>query len=339
VREDVFCCATKACCSKFRVGNQGPTTRWDSDGPNGLNTAPNSETILVDWWTTGDNWSVYRGGKKGNGKTTTAKKEQTWKMLSQRIADAGITVSRNAKAVGAKIARMEGEYKKAFDFVTNTGQGLMDEGKDITEIVKKMCPYYYELDPIMGSRASTRPLELFDSAGIADDVSSDSAAKDDDANDEDYMDDAHDLNEGDDEVSSVGAENSYVKERNNKKKSPLSLTKKKTTKMHPAVELLSNLSTAVEKAAAQKADKVALELEVKAKELAFSKSRAETDAMLKSRELDMMEKKIELENEKIAVEVNMLKLQEKEQLLLTRKRLMDAGVAMAEIDSILPVKK
>jgi hypothetical protein len=39
------------------------------------------------------------------------------------------------------------------------------------------------------------------------------------------------------------------------------------------------------------------------------------------------------------VEVNMLKLQEKEQLLLTRKRLMDAGVAMAEIDSILPVKK
>ncbi len=78
---------------------------------------------------------------------------------------------------------------------------------------------------------------------------------------------------------------------------------------------------------------------MKAKELAISKSRAETDAMLKSRELDMMGKKIELENEKIAVEVNMLKLQEKEQLLLTRKRLMDAGVAIAEIDSILPAKK
>jgi hypothetical protein len=61
--------------------------------------------------------------------------------------------------------------------------------------------------------------------------------------------------------------------------------------MHPAVELLSNLSTAVEKAASQKADKLAHELEVKAKELAVSKSRAETDAMLKSRELDMMGKK------------------------------------------------
>jgi hypothetical protein len=260
VREDVFCCAMKACCSKFRVGNQGPTTRWASDGPNGPNAAPNSETILVDWWTTGDNWCVYGGGKKGNGKTTTTKKEQTWKMLSQRIAATGITVSRNAKAVGAKIAQMEGEYKNAFDFVTNTGQGLMNEGKDITEIVKKMCPYFYELDPIMGSRASTHPLELFDSAGIADDVSSDSDAKDDDANDEDYMDNANDVNEGDDEVSSVGAENSYVKETKDKNKRPLSLPKKKPTKMHPAVELLRNLSTAVEKAASQKVEKLALEL-------------------------------------------------------------------------------
>jgi hypothetical protein len=48
---------------------------------------------------------------------------------------------------------------------------------------------------------------------------------------------------------------------------------------------------------------------------------------------------MELENKKRAVELNMLILQEKEQLLLTRKRLMDAGVAMAENDSILPVQK
>jgi hypothetical protein len=60
---------------------------------------------------------------------------------------------------------MEGEYKKAFNFVNDTGQGLMEEGKYITEIVKKMCPYFYELDPIMGNRASTHPLELFESEG------------------------------------------------------------------------------------------------------------------------------------------------------------------------------
>jgi hypothetical protein len=49
--------------------------------------------------------------------------------------------------------------------------------------------------------------------------------------------------------------------------------------------------------------------------------------------------KMELENKKNNSGTNMLMLQEKEQLLLTRKRLMDAGVALAEIDSILPVHK
>ncbi len=48
---------------------------------------------------------------------------------------------------------------------------------------------------------------------------------------------------------------------------------------------------------------------------------------------------MELENKKTSLELNMLMLQEKEQLLLTRKSLMDARGAMAEIDSILPVKK
>jgi hypothetical protein len=78
---------------------------------------------------------------------------------------AKIQVHRNAKSVGAKIAHMEGEYKKAFGFVTNTGQGLMEDGQDVTEIVKKMCPHYYELDPIMGDRASMHPLELFETEG------------------------------------------------------------------------------------------------------------------------------------------------------------------------------
>jgi hypothetical protein len=74
LRDDVFTCATKACCSKFRVGNQGPTTRWDSDGPNGPNTVPNSQSVVLDWWTTGDNWSIYRGEKKVYGKTLEQKK-------------------------------------------------------------------------------------------------------------------------------------------------------------------------------------------------------------------------------------------------------------------------
>ena len=80
-------------------------------------------------------------------------------------------------------------------------------------------------------------------------------------------------------------------------------------------------------------------MEVKVKELAASNSRAEAEAKLKSRELDMMEKKMDLETKKAAVELNILMLQEKEQLLLTRKRLIDAGVAISEVDAFLPLEK
>jgi hypothetical protein len=38
-------------------------------------------------------------------------------------------VARNPKSVGEKLARMEADHKKAFDFVSITGHGLMEEGK------------------------------------------------------------------------------------------------------------------------------------------------------------------------------------------------------------------
>jgi hypothetical protein len=98
-------------------------------------------------------------------------------------------VARNAKSVGAKLERMEADYKKAFDFVSNIGQGLMEERKDITEYVKKLCPFYYMLDPVMASRACTKPLALFDSAnadGEETEDTEDEADKPDDPNNPDY---------------------------------------------------------------------------------------------------------------------------------------------------------
>jgi hypothetical protein len=62
---------------------------------------------------------------------------------------------------------MEAEYKMANDFVMNAGQGLLEEGKYITQYVKKLCPFYYELHPIMADRASTKPLASFESEGIS----------------------------------------------------------------------------------------------------------------------------------------------------------------------------
>ena len=48
-----------------------------------------------------------------------------------------------------------------------------------------------------------------------------------------------------------------------------------------------------------------------------------------------MEKKVQQEVKKSTIELAMLEIQQKEQLLLTRKRLVDAGVALDEIDKLL----
>jgi len=224
---------------------------------------------------------MYRGGRISNGKTGMAKKEQIWKMLSEKIAEAGITVARNEKSVGAKIARMEGEYKKAFDFVSNTGQGLMDDGEDITETVKKMCPYFYDLDPIMGTRASTRPLELFESEADVDfvaDLDMNSVAT---------------LDSFQTTVELLMEEKDDAEEAPKKVKRPISLAEgaRKKKKVHPAVELIGNLSAAVEKSASQKK-------EYKLQELAALNVRAEAESKIKSRELDIMEKKMEMDTKK-----------------------------------------
>jgi hypothetical protein len=58
---------------------------------------------------------------------------------------------------------MEAEYKTVFDFVTNIGQGLMDGGKGITAYVKKLCPYYYLLLPMMADHASMKASANFES--------------------------------------------------------------------------------------------------------------------------------------------------------------------------------
>jgi hypothetical protein len=48
VKTDIICCATVRCCSKFKQ-QSGDHIRWDSDGPNGPNTTPNSQSIILDW--------------------------------------------------------------------------------------------------------------------------------------------------------------------------------------------------------------------------------------------------------------------------------------------------
>lgn len=58
---------------------------------------------------------------------------------------------------------------------------------------------------------------------------------------------------------------------------------------------------------------------------------------MKSRDLDIMKKKVNQEVEKLKLELTTLEVKEKAELLLTRKQLQDAGVCQAEIDKLLPI--
>ncbi len=164
VKTDVICCATVRCCSKFKQ-QSGDRIRWDSDGPNGVNTTPNSQSIILDWWTTGNNYHLFHGGKDDGGKTSGNKKNMVWQMLSEEIKKKGIIVEQTAHHVGMKINKMEAEYRKTNDWINQTGQGIIDEGGDITNIVNKRCSYFYLLEPIMADRPGTNPL-MVSEAGI-----------------------------------------------------------------------------------------------------------------------------------------------------------------------------
>jgi hypothetical protein len=349
MRPGVVCCAAKQCCAKFKLGNQGASTRWDSDGPNGPNSVPNSESVLVDWWSTGENWSMYKGGRNINGKTTTVKKEQVWKQLSDLIMKTGISVQRNPKSVGQKLSRMEMDFKKAHDFVHNTGSGLMSQGHDITDAVRKIFPYYYELEQVMGSRASVHPMDLFDGEEEEEAImerNEDTMLEDDMVSRLSYSDEESAI------LSSATKSGKGSKSASSSQKRPLSLQKfespSKVAKKHPALVLATNLSTAVEKAAAQKlqyreavkaqnAAKLTMEKEWKEKELEQQQHWREKQVRWKDVEIKCLQDKTEVEISKGKAELQMMEIKRREEYLAARLRLEQQGASKADIDRLLPL--
>jgi hypothetical protein len=97
------------------------------------------------------NYSRYKGGdgQKGEKKDT---------ILSQIVAllhAEGLT-HRDKNTVGAKITAIEGQFRKAKEWLANTGQGLQDDGDEdsIKKYVNKICPYFEELGDIMMDKPS-----------------------------------------------------------------------------------------------------------------------------------------------------------------------------------------
>jgi hypothetical protein len=123
--------------------------RWDTDGPN---DTVSSMSILIGWLSDENNYARWKG-EDSNGATKTVLCTE----ISCAIAAAGVLIERTGKDVHMKINAVEQGFRSASDWLEHTGQGITCE-KNIKEAVLNYCPYFYELQDVMLSRASTRPL-------------------------------------------------------------------------------------------------------------------------------------------------------------------------------------
>ncbi|OWZ22013.1 hypothetical protein PHMEG_0003358 [Phytophthora megakarya] len=157
---------------------------WHNEGPT---PSISSVSCLIDWMTTGYNYSRYRGGESQNGETKATIAGEVLRF----IASCGVTTSRTAKDIQTKIASLEQSFKSAQDWLCATGQGVEDE-KCLREAITMLCPYYYNLYDIRMDRDSTSPLML-----NTDNIDSNNESIDDD-------DSSSETSETDNTIASVG---------------------------------------------------------------------------------------------------------------------------------------
>lgn len=121
---------------------------WGSDGPNEFIS---SMSVLVDWLTTADNYSKWRGGDKHSGVTKKTLASGIGLLIKDKVG-----VTRTSKDVQNKIESIERDFRGASDWLGQTGAGL--ESGAIKEHIDRICPLYYQLEDVMKDRATTKPL-------------------------------------------------------------------------------------------------------------------------------------------------------------------------------------
>ena len=71
----------------------------------------------------------------------------------------GITTERTAKDVTQKILVIKQNFKKAINFLDGTDAGITDK-ESLAAAVRKFCPYYYKLEPVMSDHHCSFPWPL-----------------------------------------------------------------------------------------------------------------------------------------------------------------------------------
>ena len=149
-------CYERAIKASMNTNDDGDDRKgsWFTDGKPGPDDPNTSMKILLDWWMEEGNYSKYCG-KNNDG----VKKKQFCDILAARMSKETMS-SRDGKSVKSKIEHVERAWRKAHEFATSaTGAGIQatDGVSKFEELVKKKCPFYYDIIEVMQDRASSRP--------------------------------------------------------------------------------------------------------------------------------------------------------------------------------------
>jgi hypothetical protein len=197
---------TNSCHLNIMKALNGPSdsTRgsWTNDGLGGVNDPTKSMKILLDWILEEGNYSRYRG-KDNNG----VKKNQFASALCEKMALLTNSKNRTPKQIQSKISYIQTSFTIAHIFNTSeTGAGIeKQQGKQtFHDIVRKKCPYYFELCPIMADRSCVEPKLTNMNPNDLDKFSDDDTKDDDDDN---FIIEATDMfNDNDDDDNSFMAQ-------------------------------------------------------------------------------------------------------------------------------------
>jgi hypothetical protein len=100
-----------------------------------------------------NNFFQHCGATGNKGKTKTQHHKQLAILIKEKNPDS----EQSEKDVENKITSLERQFCQASDWANNTGQGVDNPG-DFEAAIKKGCPLYKELEPIIGDRPNVKPL-------------------------------------------------------------------------------------------------------------------------------------------------------------------------------------